>query len=94
LRKKKYAFKSAKCSGGNSKKDLEKFNTQIINLHKQNKTQEALALTQQALKSFSNDLILLKNAGAFAGRIGNVSLLEEYMLKILEINPSDVVVHL
>jgi hypothetical protein len=53
-----------------------------------------LALTQQALKSFPNDLILLKNAGAFAGRIGNVSLLEEYMLKILEINPSDVVVHL
>jgi hypothetical protein len=49
---------------------------------------------QQALKSFPNDLILLKNAGAFAGRIGNVSLLEEYMLKILEINPSDVVVHL
>jgi hypothetical protein len=45
----------------------------------------------KALKSFSNDLILLKNAGAFAGRIGNVSLLEEYMLKILEINSSDVV---
>ncbi len=91
MRKKKYAFKSAKRSNGNSKKDLEKFNTQIINLHKQNKTQEALALTQQALKSFPNDLILLKNAGAFAGRIGNVSLLEKYMLKILGINPSDVV---
>jgi tetratricopeptide (TPR) repeat protein len=91
LRKKKYAFKSAKRSNGNSKKDLERFNTQIINLHKQNKTQEALALTQQALKSFPNDLILLKNTGAFAGRIGNVSLLEEYMLKILEINSSDVV---
>jgi hypothetical protein len=46
LRKKKYAFKSAKRSNGNSKKDLERFNIQIINLHKQNKTQEVLALTQ------------------------------------------------
>ena len=70
MRKKKYAFKSAKRSNGNSKKDLERFITQIINLHKQNKTQEGLALTQQALKSFPNDLILLKNTGAFAGRIG------------------------
>jgi hypothetical protein len=35
----------------------------------------------------------LSNFLFLAVRLGNVSLLEEYMLKILEINPSDVVVH-
>jgi len=93
MSKKEYAFKSAKRPSNNAKKVIERFNSQIFELYQQNKTQEALMLSQQALKQFPNDPMLLSNAGAFALLLNNLIIAEKYLKKTISIDPNNIRAH-